>query len=84
MDLPPLDVDLCRIMDTDSQGEVRISHELEVASHYDHLSHVHAKALHILGSQTDPTKALFDLGVLCDSLRSRHRFLGLNSSKASL
>jgi hypothetical protein len=74
--LPPLDVDLLVIMDTDSKGRLHVSPELAMAAHYEHLNGFVTKAMVILQTN-DPTIALFDMGRLCDSLRSRHRFLGL-------
>ena len=79
-DLPPLDVDLLVIMDTDSKGRLHVSAELEMAAHYEMMSGFVTKTMDIL-QKNDPTIALFEVGRLCDSLRSRHRFLGLSEKK---
>ena len=80
--LPPLNIDPLITMDTDSEGRLHVSRELEMAAHYEHLNAFVSKAMLIL-QKNDPTSALFEVGLLCDSLRSRHRFLGLSEHTKS-
>ena len=78
--LPPLDIDLLSLMDTDANGIVHVSTELAVACHYQHLHDFQVKISKIIESESDVTRVLFEIGAMCDSLRSRHRFLGLQEN----